>query len=102
MGAKLIYRKMARLLFGPIPRKTMADTVDPKAKNKLVIAISSRALFDLDQSHQIFKKQGVEAYAKHQEENENVVLPPGVGFSLVKKLLALNTKKKSNRCYFAL
>ncbi|MEO1940564.1 MAG: 5'-nucleotidase, partial [Candidatus Thioglobus sp.] len=54
----------------------MADAVDPKAKNKLVIAISSRALFDLDESHQIFKQQGVEVYAKHQEENEDVILPP--------------------------
>ncbi len=60
---------------------------------KLVIAISSRALFDLDKSHQIYQKNGVEAYAKYQEENEEVILQPGVGFSLVKKLLALNTKK---------
>jgi D-alanine--D-alanine ligase len=71
----------------------MADAVDPKAKGKLVIAISSRALFDLDESHQIFKEHGVEAYAKHQEENEEVVLNPGVGFTLVKKLLNLNTKQ---------
>jgi len=71
----------------------MADAVDPKAKGKLVIAISSRALFDLDESHQIFKEHGVEAYAKHQEENEEVVLKPGVGFTLVKKLLNLNTKQ---------
>jgi 5''-nucleotidase. len=35
----------------------------------------------------------VEAYAKHQEENEEVVLKPGVGFTLVKKLLNLNTKQ---------
>ena len=60
---------------------------------KLVIAISSRALFNLDESHQIYKDQGVEAYAKHQQENEDVVLNPGVGFTLVKKLLALNSEK---------
>jgi 5'-nucleotidase len=71
----------------------MADSVAANAKNKLVIAISSRALFDLDESHQIFKQQGVEAYAEHQEANEEVILTPGVGFSLVKKLLALNTKQ---------
>ena len=64
-----------------------------KEKNKLVIAISSRALFNLDLSHQIFKDEGIEAYAKHQQENENVVLDPGVGFTLVKKLLQLNRKK---------
>jgi 5'-nucleotidase len=71
----------------------MADLANSKNKNKLVIAISSRALFDLDKSHQIFKQQGVDAYAQHQEENEEVILQPGVGFSLVKKLLALNAEK---------
>ena len=60
---------------------------------KLIIAISSRALFDLDKSHQIFKEDGIKAYAKYQQENENVVLEPGVGFTLVKKLLALNSDK---------
>ena len=44
-----------------------------KESHKLVIAISSRALFDLDHSHQIFKEEGIEAYAKHQQENESAV-----------------------------
>ena len=60
---------------------------------KLVIAISSRALFNLDHSHQIFKDKGIKAYAKHQQENEQVNLQPGVGFTLVKKLLKLNSKQ---------
>lgn len=70
----------------------MADSLAPKTKDKLVIAISSRALFNLDESHKIFEEQGVEAYAKHQQEKEDIVLEPGVGFSLVKKLLSLNTQ----------
>jgi hypothetical protein len=40
----------------------------------LVIGISSRALFDLSNEDEIFKKRGLEAYAKYQLENENVVL----------------------------
>jgi 5'-nucleotidase len=64
-----------------------------KESHKLVIAISSRALFNLDHSHQIFKEEGIEAYAKHQQENENAILEPGVGFTLVRKLLKLNSKK---------
>ncbi|VVM28319.1 5'-nucleotidase (EC [uncultured Gammaproteobacteria bacterium] len=71
----------------------MAHAVEKNADGKLVVAISSRALFDLDKSHKIFKEQGVEAYAKHQQENEDVVLKPGVGFTLVRKLLNLNSKK---------
>jgi len=60
----------------------------------LVIAISSRALFDLSQSNHIYQSEGVDAYIKHQIEHENNVLQPGVAFPLVKKLLALNTPEQ--------
>ena len=71
----------------------MAKKQIKEENHKLVIAISSRALFNLDHSHKIFKKEGIEAYAKHQQENENAILEPGVGFTLVRKLLKLNSKK---------
>jgi len=58
--------------------------------NKLVVAISSRALFDLQASHAVFQEQGVEAYCQYQIEHENEVLNPGVAFPLVQKLLQLN------------
>ncbi len=57
---------------------------------QLIIAISSRALFDLDASNEIYEKKGVAAYAKHQIEHENKILKPGVAFPLVTKLLNLN------------
>ncbi len=60
---------------------------------KLVVAISSRALFDLNESHDIFQSQGVEAYSDYQIEHEEKPLMPGAAFSLVKKLLALNESK---------
>ena len=56
----------------------------------LVVAISSRALFDLDESHRVFESQGLEAYADYQVSRENDFLQPGEAFQLVKKLLALN------------
>ncbi|MBI2961790.1 MAG: 5'-nucleotidase [Betaproteobacteria bacterium] len=57
---------------------------------KLVVAISSRALFDLEESNRIFEEQGVEAYYRYQLEHEDQVLQPGIAFALVKKLLSLN------------
>ena len=63
---------------------------------KLTIAISSRALFNLDESHAIFEKEGVEAYCRYQIEHEEAPLEPGVAFSLVKKLLALNERDPAN------
>lgn len=59
--------------------------------HKLVIAISSRALFDLDESNAIYEKEGVETYAAYQVTHENDILAPGIAFPLVQKLLQLNT-----------
>ena len=56
----------------------------------LVVAISSRALFDLDESHEVFKAEGLAAYADYQVSRENEFLQPGEAFQLVKKLLSLN------------
>ncbi|MGZ8217707.1 5'-nucleotidase [Methylomagnum sp.] len=57
---------------------------------KLVVAISSRALFDLDESHRVFEEEGKEAFCRYQVEHEDQILGPGVAFPLVKKLLAIN------------
>jgi len=58
--------------------------------NPLVIAISSRALFNLEQSHEVYVKEGIDAYCRYQIDHENEILQPGVAFSMVKKFLALN------------
>ncbi len=64
--------------------------------SKLVIGISSRALFDLSDSHKIFENQGIEAYREYQIENENEILEPGDAFNLVTKILKINDFYKSN------
>ncbi|MGB8339528.1 MAG: 5'-nucleotidase [Burkholderiales bacterium] len=61
-----------------------------KLDDKLVVAISSRALFNLDDSHRVFQEKGEGAYHQYQIDHEEEVLQPGVAFPLVKKLLALN------------
>lgn len=55
-----------------------------------MVAISSRALFDLEESHQVFESQGLDAYQQYQLEHEDIILKPGVAFALVEKLLALH------------
>ncbi|PCJ31688.1 MAG: 5'-nucleotidase [Gammaproteobacteria bacterium] len=63
---------------------------------RLVVAISSRALFDLDESHHIYEQEGTQAYCQYQIENEDVPLKPGAAFILVQKLLALNSNDENN------
>lgn len=59
--------------------------------NKLVIAISSRALFDLSESHEVYETHGLKAYAEYQIEHENEPLAKGEAFQLVEKLLKINS-----------
>lgn len=63
----------------------------------LIVAISSRALFDLDESHAVFETKGLAAYAEYQISRENDFLKPGEAFQLVKKLLALNADKVNHQ-----
>ncbi len=70
----------------------MSTPPDPApAADKLVVAISSRALFELDDSHQLFERDGLDAYARYQIAHEDDLLAPGIAFPLVQKLLRLNT-----------
>ena len=57
---------------------------------QLVVAISSRALFDFEEENQVFEQSDDRAYMKLQLERLEVPAKPGVAFSLVKKLLAFN------------
>ncbi|MGH8164017.1 MAG: 5'-nucleotidase, partial [Rhodanobacteraceae bacterium] len=62
----------------------------PSRDDKLIVAISSRALFDLSESHALFERDGLDAYRAYQIAHENDLLEPGVAFPLARKLLALN------------
>lgn len=57
---------------------------------KLVVGISSRALFDLDEADRVFHAQGLAAYRQFQREHENDTLPPGTAMPLIRGLLAID------------
>jgi len=62
-------------------------------EGKLVVAISSRALFDFEEENRVFERDGEGAYIALQYARLDVPARPGVAFPLVKKLLAFNTPK---------
>jgi 5'-nucleotidase len=65
----------------------MATTLE----GQLVVAISSRALFDFEEENRLFDAGDTAAYMQLQLERLDVPAAPGVAFSLVRKLLAFNT-----------
>ncbi|WHZ12706.1 MAG: 5'-nucleotidase [Burkholderiaceae bacterium] len=64
----------------------MATTLD----GQLVVAISSRALFDLEEENRVFEQGDAAAYTTLQLKRLELPAHPGVAFSLVRKLLAFN------------
>ena len=58
--------------------------------NKLVVGISSRALFDLETEHRIYVEQGLQAYLDYQISHEKDILMPGTAFPLIRALQKLN------------
>lgn len=57
---------------------------------KLVIAVSSSALFDLTESDNVFRESGEKAYKEYQEQNLDVILEKGVAFPFVRRFLSIN------------
>lgn len=60
-------------------------------EDKIVIAVSSRALFDLEDAHAHFDESNPHPYAQYQLDRIDEIARPGVAFELVRKLLAFNT-----------
>ena len=49
-------------------------------EDKLVVGISSRALFDLDEANAVFERHGLTAFREYQREHEHETLEPGTAF----------------------
>ncbi len=59
-------------------------------EGKLVVAISSRALFDFEEENRVFESSDDQRYMKLQLDRLDEPAKPGVAFSLVQKLLSFN------------
>nr|XP_014349051.1 PREDICTED: cytosolic 5'-nucleotidase 1A-like [Latimeria chalumnae] len=76
---------------------TGETVINTKAKQKdtedaLVIAVSSRALFNMEKEHQLFLEKGKEAYVQYQIANEDNPLPEGTAFAFIKAVQKVNEK----------
>ena len=65
-------------------------------ERKLVVAVSSSALFDLDESDGVWVEQGPRAYERYQREHIDDVLDRGVGFPFIRRFLNINTRFPMN------
>lgn len=63
-------------------------------QDRLIVAISSRALFDFEEENQVFERDNDSAYVQLQRQRLDQPAVPGVAFSLVRKLLAFNEAQR--------
>lgn len=68
---------------GALPSLSLS-LMQPKPQNAITIAVSSRALFRMEEEQKIYNEQGVEAYVKFQLDHENEPFLPGAAFPFVK------------------
>ncbi|KAL7980641.1 hypothetical protein Chor_001795 [Crotalus horridus] len=71
---------------------TTALLLQPKPQHAITIAVSSRALFRMEEEQKIYTEQGVEAYVKYQLEHEEEPFLPGAAFPFVKALESVNSQ----------
>jgi 5'-nucleotidase len=68
---------------------------------RLVIGVSSRALFDMEEANRVYETHGLDAYIRYQMDRAEEILRPGTGFALIRAILDLNrqaTRRKSWSC----
>jgi 5'-nucleotidase len=56
----------------------------------LTLAIASSALFDLSEADAVYRAEGIEAYRRYQRSREDEILPVGVAFPFIRRLLTIN------------
>ena len=66
-------------------------------KDTLVIGVSSRALFALEEENALYDTLGVEVYQQYQIERENMPLEKGTAYHLIESLLKINTSAKNEQ-----
>ncbi|XP_019330054.1 PREDICTED: cytosolic 5'-nucleotidase 1A isoform X2 [Aptenodytes forsteri] len=76
------------------PESTVINT-DVKQKDPseaLVIAVTTRAIFNLEEEHKLYLEKGKEEYARHQQANQDKPLPPGTAFAFIQAAQYVNEK----------
>lgn len=61
-----------------------------KIEDKLVIAVATSALFQLDEANTIYQEKGIAEYRKFQREHQLDVMQKGIAFPFIKRFLKLN------------
>uniref|UniRef100_A0A8B9Z552 5NT1A nucleotidase n=1 Tax=Buteo japonicus TaxID=224669 RepID=A0A8B9Z552_9AVES len=77
-------------LLSPNPSYFLVLQKDPS--KALVIAVTTRAIFNLEEEHKLYLEKGKEEYIRHQQANQDKPLPPGTAFAFIQAAQYVNEK----------
>lgn len=62
-----------------------------RIEDKLVVGVSTNALFNLEEEDKIFREQGIEAYKDYQDKNKDAIILKGLAFPFIRRFLNINS-----------
>ena len=65
------------------PNPSFLPVLQKDPSKALVIAVTTRAIFNLEEEHKLYLEKGKEEYARHQQANQDKLLPPGTAFAFI-------------------
>lgn len=65
------------------PNASYLPVLQKDPSEALVIAVTTRAIFNLEEEHKLYLEKGKEGYARHQQANQDKPLPPGTAFAFI-------------------
>lgn len=83
-------KKVKIYIFEQVANLIIAITMPQDISETLIIGVSTRALFHLEEENKLFEEKGVNSYSQYQMKHEKDILKPGSAFLLIKSLLQLN------------
>uniref|UniRef100_A0A8C0FBK1 Cytosolic 5'-nucleotidase 1A n=1 Tax=Bubo bubo TaxID=30461 RepID=A0A8C0FBK1_BUBBB len=69
-----------------------AHPTSPDPSEALVIAVTTRAIFNLEEEHKLYLDKGKEEYTRHQKSNQDKPLQPGTAFAFIQAAQYVNKK----------
>src|ERR1700722_19539581 len=82
--------------------KYLSEFMSQAVYKPLTIGISTSALFDLREEHEVYLGKGIDDYRRLQFERRHEIMKPGTAFCVIQKLLAINAPGEKPRVEVAL
>ncbi|KAI1238007.1 hypothetical protein IHE44_0014108 [Lamprotornis superbus] len=79
------------------PDSSFLPVLQKDPSRALVIAVTTRAIFNLEEEHKLYLEKGKEEYTRHQQANQDKPLPPGTAFAFIQSPISTQAVQYVNK-----